>query len=350
MLVAVSRHFALPPKHKPTLARAAARLLALGRALALGWRWPQRSRPSRYLPAARDFEQRLPAVERVADAARPAAEDAHRRRRSGDPRSRVIEAPARFDAVGLARELRPVELRARERRAASGREWTRDRQRRPGLVRRRRRASGAHARLAARRARLHYVDVPEAGVGRARGARQARHRLAPRLGRRAAPGRLRAAAPARLRAGEGGGRPPHRRRQQLHARRRRPSVVLAICRYHRNALDWDDIGYQRAGRQLREHLRGPRRRPRPAGDRGAGAGRERRRRPASSVMGTYTKRGHHERGDAGRIALARLEDRAPRLTTKGRARLVSGAGRRAATQKGDRFSTQAHRRPPEAPT
>ena len=75
-----------------------------------------------YMPGAVDFEQPLGHVERVRRA--PGGEAGSRGERAGHGpvsfRSAAIEAPERFDLVGLAGEMRPVELRARD----SGGQWT----------------------------------------------------------------------------------------------------------------------------------------------------------------------------------------------------------------------------------
>jgi hypothetical protein len=62
-----------------------------------------------YHPKAVDFEQDLPALERVA------AGGAHEHASDGPRfRSAAIEAPKQFDLVGIAGEMRPVEIRVRD--------------------------------------------------------------------------------------------------------------------------------------------------------------------------------------------------------------------------------------------
>jgi hypothetical protein len=70
-----------------------------------------------YVAPAVDFEQPLPAPERTAQGAGAAASAADHGARWISP---VISAPDQFDLVGIARELRPVEIRARD----EGAEWS----------------------------------------------------------------------------------------------------------------------------------------------------------------------------------------------------------------------------------
>ena len=75
---------------------------------------------SPYAPQPTDFTQPVPDVS--ATGAPPPARDAHGHAEEGPVRfvSGVIEAPARFDLVGIERELDPVEYRARP----EGGEWS----------------------------------------------------------------------------------------------------------------------------------------------------------------------------------------------------------------------------------
>ena len=101
-------------------------------------------------------------MQRVAHAERSTGEDAHHHDHGPvTHRTGVIEAPAPFDAVGLARELRPLELRARE---AGGEwsEWTEIANGDPAWF-----GGADELQLRTRGFRptgtLHYVDVPDAG-------------------------------------------------------------------------------------------------------------------------------------------------------------------------------------------
>ena len=69
-----------------------------------------------YLPEAVDFQQRLPAIDPAASgtAAMRVRPLARAGRGPVSFRSDVITAPERFDLVGLAGELRPLEIRARD--------------------------------------------------------------------------------------------------------------------------------------------------------------------------------------------------------------------------------------------
>src|SRR5918999_811596 len=90
-------------------------LLPLG---ALAWAAAPAVPLSPYAPEPVEFDQALPGLDRV----RPPARASVARAGQGQVgfRSETIEAPKRFDAVGLAGELRPVEIRFRE----SGGEWS----------------------------------------------------------------------------------------------------------------------------------------------------------------------------------------------------------------------------------
>jgi N-acetylmuramoyl-L-alanine amidase len=67
-----------------------------------------------FMPGAVDFERTIPAAKRMAPAAVASARKAHPKEAAPRWISPPIEAPHRFDLVGVARELRGVEIRARE--------------------------------------------------------------------------------------------------------------------------------------------------------------------------------------------------------------------------------------------
>ena len=157
------------------LVRPKLRFLALAPVcLALGW-VPAPARPRRAdVPAPRTSSRRCTGVRPAGGLS--AAKLTGRARGAGPVsfRSAVIAAPGRFDLVGLAGELRPLEIRARD---AGGEwsEWVAAEDGDPVYF------GGAdelqlRAAAGARRATLHYVDV--AGHGRSRRRPQPARRAA----------------------------------------------------------------------------------------------------------------------------------------------------------------------------
>src|SRR5215212_3371167 len=67
-----------------------------------------------YIPGAVDFEHAIPAGKRMAPAAIASARSAHPDEVAPRWISPPIEAPHRFDLVGVAREMRAVEIRVRD--------------------------------------------------------------------------------------------------------------------------------------------------------------------------------------------------------------------------------------------
>ena len=222
-----------------------------------------------YLPEAVDFEQRLDPVSRVVPDAtrdRAAAGNPHGHPGEGPVsfRSGVIGAPARFDLVGLAGELRPIELRARE----SGGPWS-------GWVET---ANGDpvyfggadEVQVRTRGWRpagtLHYVNVSGTTGGFESALTEAREVLngafistvgviEPEA--EATPVRPEIVKRSEWGATGGGCRPRERASYDRvkaavvhhtvtsddYTPEEAPGIVLGICRYHRNANGWNDIGY-----------------------------------------------------------------------------------------------------------
>lgn len=220
-----------------------------------------------YMPGAVDFEQRMPALERLA--APPGRARSSTAGDHGDEgpvrfRSGVIEAPARFDLVGVGGELRPLEYRAR----LHGEEWT-------GWVET---ANGdpvyfggadelqVRSRGVRPRGRLHYVNVsgtdtlPNRVLTAARGAVNSGFISVTSV---AVAGAV-PSEPEIVRRGQwganlesGGCRP---RAEPLYGRVKAAvvhhtvnankydqdeaaGIVLGICRFHRNGNGWNDVGY-----------------------------------------------------------------------------------------------------------
>ena len=225
-----------------------------------------------YMPGAVDFEQRLPAldrVERAASASGARGRNGHRAH-PGEGlvtfRSDVIGAPERFDLVGIAGEMRPAEIRARE----SDDEWSPwitsangDPAYFPGAEELQVRARGwrpsgtlhfvnvsgttsdVGSLLTAARQKINgafiaasdvFVPSAEAAptepeiVSRTEwGATLKKGGCAPR--QRPVYGNVKAAAVH------------HTVTAGNYSAAEAPSIVLGICRYHRNANGWNDIGY-----------------------------------------------------------------------------------------------------------
>jgi hypothetical protein len=186
------------------------------------------------VPTAADFERPLTRVAQV---------DARGAKGAEGPvthRSGVVRAPRSFEAVGLAGETRPVEIRARK----DGEDWTEWFEIANGdplhVV-----GGADEAQLRARgwrpRGDLHFVHVglEHEGHGAARGAKKPDMISRRRWGaegsceHRGNPdyGQVKAVAVH------------HTVTSNSYSRADAKGIVLAICRYHRNGNGWDDIGY-----------------------------------------------------------------------------------------------------------
>jgi hypothetical protein len=219
-----------------------------------------------FMPEAVDFEQRLPEVRAIAPSDRALKASAAHEEGPVTHRSGVIEAPTEFDLVGLAGEMRPVELRVRSGDDAWS-EWVEIASGEPLYT-------GGTDELELRTrgwrpsGRLHYVNVSgttstaDSLLNRARGAINDAFISATTLFSGTADADAR--RPDVVRRGQWGanrdqgGCKPRRKPSYgkvkaaaIHhtvtangySRSEAPGIVLAICRYHRNGNDWNDIGY-----------------------------------------------------------------------------------------------------------
>jgi hypothetical protein len=210
-----------------------------------------------YMPGGVDFEQPLPGFARVQ--ATPGAKPVYR--------SAAIDAPARFDLAGIAGERRAVEMRARLGDGSWTR-WTRTEDQDPIYF-----GGADQIQIRARGWRpagtLHYVNVSgtatesDSLLTAARRAINSGFISVARLiepAAEAAPTRppivTRAQWGANLK--HGGCHPRaapaygtvkaavvhHTVTAVNYTEAEAPEIVLGICRYHRNANGWNDIGYQ----------------------------------------------------------------------------------------------------------
>src|SRR5690242_7054585 len=230
-----------------------------------------------YIPGAVDFERAIPSAKRMAPAAVAAAKHAHPGEKPTRWISPPIAAPHRFDLVGVARELRAVQIRVRD---DGGRwsDWVEQDDGTPIYVGG---ADEAQVRASFRpRGRLHFVNVSGTAGGFASGLLTSARRAIntafisiastpvaealapkPRIVSRAAWG---ADNPS-------GGCPPRRAPQYGTVRaavihhtvnandytpEEAPSIVLGICRFHVYGNGWDDIGYNALVDRFGTHYEG----------------------------------------------------------------------------------------------
>jgi len=218
-----------------------------------------------YVPEAVDFEQALPALERIPASARAA----------GDPRpgsgpvsfrSAVIIAPERFDLAGIAGEVRPLELRGRER-GGPWSPWVETEDAGPVYF-----GGADELQVRSRGWRptgtIHYVNV-SGSTSALGGALVAVRRTVnsafvsvagaldpeaealpdrPQIVKRSEWGANRNAGGCRPRTTPAKGvvkaaAVHHTVTANQYSEAEAPAIVLGICRFHRNGNGWNDIGY-----------------------------------------------------------------------------------------------------------
>jgi hypothetical protein len=246
-------------RRKVTLGVCAALLLA-------GFAWvaaPALSlRP--YMPGGVDFERGIPKAKRVSAAMAAAARAAHPHEKAPRWISPPIDAPHRFDLVGVAREMRIVQIRVRD----NGGRWTNwvDQDDGTPIY-----VGGAdEAQVRARfkpHGRLHFVNVSGTAGGFASTLlNRAREAINTAFISVASTPVAQALSPKPVivsRAGWGadlpsGGCPPrgpaeygsvqaavihHTVNANDYTPEEAPSIVLGICRFHVYGNGWNDIGY-----------------------------------------------------------------------------------------------------------
>jgi hypothetical protein len=217
-----------------------------------------------YISGGVDFERAIPAAKRMSAAAIASARRAHPREAAPGWISKPVEAPHRFDLVGVARELRPVEIRARD---DGGRwsDWVGQEDGTPIYVGG---ADQAQVRASFQpHGRLHFVNVSgTAGSFADRLVDSARHAINAAFISVASTPVAQALAPKPAvvpRAAWGadladGGCPPrgppeygtvqaavihHTVNANDYTPQEAPAIVLGICRFHVYGNGWNDIGY-----------------------------------------------------------------------------------------------------------
>jgi uncharacterized protein with LGFP repeats len=206
---------------------------AIAIAAALLW-----AAPAAGAPSASDFERPLGVAERVP------AKGGHGDEGPVTHRSSVVAAPRSFEAVGLAGEMRRVEIRARPA-GGDWTEWIEVENGDPLYV-----VGGAdEAQLRSRgwrpRGRLHFVHV--ASGGGSAGAQPKRDARKPdMISRRGWGAEGPGGCPPRVNPSYGQVRAiavHHTVTSNSYSRSESRGIVLAICRYHRYGNGWNDIGY-----------------------------------------------------------------------------------------------------------
>src|SRR4051812_10397464 len=217
-----------------------------------------------YMPGGVDFERGIPSAKRISPAAVAAARSAHPHQAPPRWISSPIEAPHRFDLVGVAREMRTVEIRVRD----DGGKWTNWVEQEDGTPIYVGGADQTQVRASFRpHGRLHFVNVSgTAGGFAARLLNTARQAVNTAFISVASTPVAQALAPKPLvvsRAGWGadladGGCPPrgppeygtvqaavihHTVNANDYTPEEAPSIVLGICRFHVYGNGWNDIGY-----------------------------------------------------------------------------------------------------------
>jgi len=241
-------------------------LLGVSIALLGGFAWvaaPALSlRP--YEPGGVDFERGIPAAKRLGAAAVAAARAAHPRERAPRWISPPIEAPHRFDLVGVAREMRTVQIRVRE----DGASWSNWVDQDDGTPIYTGGSDQAQVRAPFRpRGRLHFVNVSGTAGGFAGNllsrAREAINSAFISVASTSVAQAITPKPQVVSRAGWGadlasGGCPPrgpaeygsvqaavihHTVNANDYSPEEAPSIVLGICRFHVYGNGWNDIGY-----------------------------------------------------------------------------------------------------------
>jgi N-acetylmuramoyl-L-alanine amidase-like protein len=217
-----------------------------------------------YMAGGVDFERGIPSAKRISPAAVAVARSTHPHQPPPRWISPPIEAPHRFDLVGVAREMRIVEIRVRD----DGGKWTNWVEQEDGTPIYVGGADQAQVRATFRpRGRLHFVNVSGTAGGFAdRLLNSARRAVNTAFISIASTPVAQALAPKPLivsRAAWGadladGGCPPrgapqygtvqaavihHTVNANDYTPEEAPSIVLGICRFHVYANGWNDIGY-----------------------------------------------------------------------------------------------------------
>ncbi|HZA90681.1 MAG TPA: N-acetylmuramoyl-L-alanine amidase [Solirubrobacterales bacterium] len=217
-----------------------------------------------YMPEPKDFEQPVPDVERIAGGGnelRSSSGGGHADEGPVRFVSPVIDAPARFDLVGVAGELRPLEYRAR----LEGEEWTdwvETANGDPVYF-----GGAEEVQVRSRGVRpegdLHYVNISGSDTFAGRVLTAARESVnsafisvasvasagalppQPHMVKRAEWGAKRGCRPRTDPAhGEVKAATVHHTvTANDYGREEAPGIVLGICRFHRNGNGWNDVGY-----------------------------------------------------------------------------------------------------------